>query len=789
MKGVWRWLFRGTLALLLLLALALAGAWIWQRSSLPQTEGTLALHGLKATVTVTRDQWGIPTIRAESEADALFALGFVHAQDRLFQMDFTRRLGAGRLSQVVGEATVSIDRLMRTLDLHRVAAANLQQLSPEARAALDSYVAGVNAYIDSHEGPWPMEFYILAYRPDVWTAADSLVWGRLMALQLSLNYGQELLRSELAPLLTPQEIQQLFPDYPADGPVATQDLARLDPDALRQLGSILPWMYGPKSASNAWALSSARSATGGALLANDPHLGLQEPGWWYLARLEFAGRVLAGATAPGVPYMVIGRNDTLAWSFTTTHGDTQDLFIETLDPTDAGRYLTKDGPQPFETRQENIAVDGGSPVRFTVRETYHGPVMNDALPETAKVVAENQVLTLAWTGLREDDRSGEALYRLNRATDVAEALEALRDLHSPQQSMILADAEGHITLTVPGRVPVRAKGDGTVPVPGANGEFDWTGFVPYEELPRLSDPASGQLVTANNKAVPDDYPHLIAAEWYFPTRAQRIAEVLRAKQVQDLQDMAALQYDSLSIGARELLPILLPMAAASGEAVDLLSRWDYVMDRDRPEPLIYSAWIKALEQRLLADQVGGMLPELVSVLTEQSVKALIRPDSLFCDDTTTADTIEDCAAAVRASLDDALQALSSLYGDDPADWRWGEAHRARFDHQFLQYVPLLGDLIAYDLPTNGGQDTVNRGASPLYQPMPGAFRHRHGAGLRAVFDMANPDASLFVIATGQSGNPLSPHYGDQAPLWQQGQSVTLAGTPPDQGETLTLNPR
>jgi len=415
--------------------------------------------------------------------------------------------------------------------------------------------------------------------------------------------------------------------------------------------------------------------------------------------------------------------------------------------------------------------------------------MNDALPETAKVVAENQVLALAWTGLREDDRSGEALYRLNRATDVAEALEALRDLDSPQQSMILADAEGHIMLTVPGRVPVRAKGDGTLPVPGATGEYDWTGFVPYEELPRLSDPASGQLVTANNKAVPDDYPHLIAAEWYFPTRAQRIAEVLKAKPVQSVQDMAALQYDSLSIGARELLPILLPMAAASGKAVDLLAHWNYVMDRNRPEPLIYSAWIKALERRLLADQVGSLLPELVSVMTEQSVKSLIAPDSQFCDDITTKESVEDCASAVRASLDDALQALDSLYGDDPADWRWGEAHRARFDHQFLQYVPVLGDLVAYELPTDGGQDTVNRGGSPFYPPMPAAFRHRHGPGLRAVFDMANPDASLFVIATGQSGNPLSSHYGDLAPLWQQGQSVTLAGTPLDQGETLTLNPR
>jgi penicillin amidase len=525
-------------------------------------------------------------------------------------------------------------------------------------------------------------------------------------------------------------------------------------------------------------------------MANDPHLGLQAPGWWYLARLEFDGRVLAGATAPGVPYMVIGRNETLAWSFTTTHGDTQDLFIETIDPADPARYLTHEGPQAFETRQETITVDGAEPVRFTARQSYHGPVVSDALLRSADFLPDNQVLALAWTALREDDRSGEALYRLNLATDVEQALVALRDLHSPQQSMILADTRGRIVLTVPGRVPIRARGDGLMPVPGANGEYDWTGFVPYDELPRLADPASGQLVTANNKAVPDDYPYLIAAEWHFPSRAERIAEVLSAKAVHSPEEMAALQSDSLSVGARSLVPQLLaltgehPPAAA---ALGLLQGWDFTMDRDRPEPLIYSAWIMALEQRLLADQVGDLLPELMSG-SEQRLTALLGDDSLFCDDRTTEAT-EDCATAVIAALDQALEALVALYGEEPSEWRWGEAHLARFDHPVLGFVPVVGDLVAYELPSDGGQDTVNRGGSSFQVPLPEAFRHRHGAGLRAVFDMANPDASLFVTATGQSGNPLSAHYGDLAPLWQQGESITLEGTAVGEGETLTLEPR
>jgi len=791
MRRFWRWVGGGFLVLLLLLALALFGAWIWQQGSLPTTEGSLALRGLKAPVTVTRDGWGIPTIRAESEGDALFALGFVHAQDRLFQMDMTRRLGEGRLSQVLGEATVQVDRVMLTLGLYDVARANLRQLSPEARAALDSYVAGVNAYLDTNEGPWPMEFYFLSYRPRVWTAVDSLVWGRLMALQLSLNYGQELLRAQLVPVLSEAELRQLYPPYPANAPVATEDLAALNErQVFRALAEALPWMIGPKSASNAWALAPGRSSTGGALLANDPHLGLQAPGWWYLARLEFGGRVLAGATAPGIPYMVIGRNDTLAWSFTTTHGDTQDLFVETVDPDDPARYLTREGPRPFQTRQETIVVDGAESVRFTVRQTYHGPVISDALSHRIGFLPDNQVLTLAWTALLEDDRSGEALYRLNHAADVEQALVALRDLHSPQQSVILADAQGRIMLTVPGRVPIRARGDGMLPVPGANGEYDWVGFVPYDELPRLADPASGQLVTANNKAVPDAYPYLIAAEWYFPSRAERIAEVLSAKAVHSPDEMVALQSDSLSVGARRLVPLLLAMAGAhapAAAALELLQQWDFVMDRERPEPLIYSAWIMALEQRLLRDQVGDLLPEVMTG-SEQRLEALLGEDSLFCDDRATPET-EDCAGAVLAALDEALAALVGLYGEAPADWRWGEAHVARFDHPVLGFVPVVADIVAYQLPSDGGQDTVNRGGSSFIAPIPDAFRHRHGAGFRAVFDLQDPDASRFVIATGQSGNPLSPHYGDLAPLWQRGESVTLTGTPTGGGETLTLNPR
>lgn len=779
-----RWLLRGLLIALLLVLVAAGGAWLWQQGSLARLQGELRLAGLAAPVEVSFDADAIPTIRAESEADAVFALGYLHAQERLFQMDFMRRLGSGRLAEVVGEPMLRLDKIMRTLGLHRVAAANLEAMSAEGRAALEAYAAGVNAYITGHEGPWTAEFYALGYAPEPWTPADSLLWGRLMALQLSGNYSEELRRAQLALQLTPEELRQFYPGYPADAPIATQDFAALERrGVLEGLALALPWEVGPKDASNVWSVAPARSLTGGVLLANDPHLSLQAPGHWYLARIETPGLTLAGATAPGVPYMVIGHNGSLAWTFTTTHSDTQDLFIETLDPADPTQYLTREGPRPFRTREETIRVADGHDVTITVRETYHGPVMSDVVEDSATVLREGQVIALAWPALEADDRSGDGLYLLNRAKTVPEGLAALRFLHTPQQTMVLADIFGQMTLIAPGRVPIRASGDGLLPVSGAEGLHDWIGWIPYEDLPRLDSPPSGQLVAANNKQVPDDYPYLIAAEWYLPTRAERIAEVLKAQPVWSPEQMLALQMDSLSIGARDLMPRLLAAAGGQSEAeaaLALLREWDFVMDRDLPQPLIYSAWLQALERNLLATKIdAALLPQLLYG-NEQRVEALLAPDSLFCEG--------DCDAVIRRSLDEALTALVKAYGEEPAKWRWGKAHVARFDHPIFGFVPVVNTWTAYQVQSNGGQDTVNRGAGNFAAPLPEAFRHRHGPGLRAVFDLANLDQSLFITATGQSGNIFSPHYGNLAQRWADGQALRLPGGSGPESTTLRLLP-
>ncbi len=468
-----RWTYRGLIGLVVLAVVAVAGGYLWLRGSLPMTEGRIAAAGLEAPVEVLRDADGVITIRAESLRDAYFAVGYAHAQDRLWQMDFMRRSAAGRLSEVVGPATLWLDRFMRGLGLYRVAEANVAHLGLEARAVLEAYAAGVNAFLAAPGGPWPPEYYLLRYRPEPWRPADSIVWGRLMALQLSGNWRDEIRRARLAKDLTEAQIAFLWPEYPTDGPISTGGLLGPQPseraDAPTQLREILPWQWMPKSASNSWVLSGERTASGMPILANDPHLSLRSPGTWYLVRIETPDQALAGATAPGVPFVIVGHNGRVAWGFTTTESDTQDLFIERLSGPGPGSYDTPEGPRPFEVRNEIIEVRGQAPETLSIRSTRHGPVLSDFLPEAAQIAGAGQVVALAWPALMPDDGAGDAFVALARARDAAEVVSALRDFHSPQQNIVYADSAGSIGLIAPARVPLRRKGDGRRPVPGWSG--------------------------------------------------------------------------------------------------------------------------------------------------------------------------------------------------------------------------------------------------------------------------------------------------------------------------------
>ncbi|MCK6451722.1 MAG: penicillin acylase family protein [Alphaproteobacteria bacterium] len=786
-------MLRGLAIVLALIAVAtasaLGGFYLYLRSGLPLVAGEIALAGLAAPVTVGRDPVGVPYIAARSEADAWYALGFVHAQDRLWQMDFQRRIGAGRLSEIMGPATIGFDRFMRTLGLYRVAEANLAHLSPPVRAALDAYAAGVNAFLATRHGALPPEFLLLRYAPEPWTPADSLVWGRMLALQLSDNMRHELLRARLARRLPPKQLADLYPNTTRREAPVTLAGALAD-----DLWAALPHEVLGVGASNEWVLAGQHSAGGKPILANDPHLRFGMPNLWYLARLEAPGLALTGATIPGVPFFVLGHNGRVAWGMTTTHSDTQDVFVERLDPGDPERYLVPAGSAAFAARAETILVRGGEPVELVVRETRHGPVVTDVLGGAREVAGGGgqQVLALAFTGLAPDDRTAEALYRLNRAQDWESFLAALADFHSPQQNVAYADTAGNIGFAVAGRTPVRRHGDGRLPAPGWSGEYDWTGWLPAEALPRAFNPPGGIVVNANNKPGPDSTTAPLGSDWDHTYRARRILDLLSVEPRQSVESAAAMQMDAVSLAARDLLPFLVqvePHDDRGRRAILLLKSWDGRMDRRRAEPLIFAAWLRELNRLLYADELGPLFPDYWGFRPDV-VELMLTQRREWCDDVTTP-ARETCEERIATALDRALAWIQRHHGRSPGEWRWGDAHQATFSHPVLGKLWLVRRWSDLVLPSDGDAFTINRGLGAIGDDDE-PFAHLHGASFRAVYDLADLDNSRFMQPTGQSGHPLSSHYSDLGRRWRDGRTVRIPAQyqpgPREKASVLTLKP-
>lgn len=754
----------------MLVLLLAGGGYLALRSSLPSTDGRIAVAGLHAEVTIARDADGIPTVTATDDEDAAFGLGYAHAQDRLFQMELQRRFGAGRLAELFGEAAVPIDTQMRVLGLYRAAEAAWPKLSPAVRRGIEAYDAGVNALLATRGLLLPPEFVLLRSKPEPWKPADTLVWGKLMDFQLGGNYRGELLRARMAQTVSADDLAFLYPDYPKDAPTT---LAALTPLYRRlPLGpfyAALPEALGPHYASNNWVVDGAHSASGKPLLANDPHLAFNAPGFWYLARLKTPEREIAGATAAGTPLVIVGHNDKIAWGFTTTTADIEDLFIEKLDPSDPARYMTPEGSAAFATRQETITVRDAAAVSLTVRSTRHGPVVSDMLP--ARTFDPGYVVALSATFLDDSDLSAQAIWDIDRADDWPGFRDALKNLVGPPQNIVYADTGGTIGFIAAGRIPVRKNGEGWLPVPGWTGEYDWQGYVPFDELPQETNPASGHFVSANNKIVPDSYPHFISRDWDLPFRAERIEEMLAATPRQSPDASAEIQADTLSIMARRLVPLMTriaPSTEMAREAVQRLQQWDFHMDADKVEPLLFTAWLRAFSRSVLTARLGDAAADYWD-LRPAVMEAVLTQRRDWCEDRKQAaretSGRDACGTRLAATLDQAIEELRKTYGDEMTLWQWGRAHIAYFPNAVFERVPLLRDWLRVTIPTPGGYDTVNRGPS-LIRDEAHPYEQRFGAGLRIVTDMAAPAESRMMIAPGQSGNPLSGHYADLLPRWR-----------------------
>lgn len=758
-----------------------AAAVLWHRLArrpLPQVKGTIEVPELRGRVRARRDRWGVPHIEAGDREDLYFAQGYCHGQDRLWQMDFYRRVVEGRVAEMAGEEGLAVDRLMRTLGIRRIAEREETELEPELRARLERFCAGVNAAArDVRALPFEMQVLRLGFEP--WRPVDILSLGKLLAFGLSTNWERELLRSDMLRELGPELTARLDPVYPAGNPVVDQSpfsgegmpLVEQIDAVRRSIG-----LAAEASGSNNWAVGGERSATGSPLIAGDPHLPPSMPGIWYEVELRHGERFVRGASMPGMPGIYMGQNNDVCWTFTNVMADVQDLFVERIE---GDRYLFEDEWRPLQTAREEIVVKGREPVVLEVRSTHHGPIVNEALGAD-----EGEPLALAWQTLSEATAFA-GMFELLEIASGPELVAKLEGHTSPASNLIWADRHGSIGYKLIGRLPLRRGGCPDLPKPGWSGEYEWEGTVPYEELPALVDPESGYLVTANNRIVGDDYPHHITSEWLDGFRARRIEELIAATEKHDLESFAAIQTDDLSlpgVEAARRLSRLHPRGQRERSAIERLRSWDGRLDRETVAGTIYQAFLLRLAREVVRAAIGDRdlcerwldrndngftahstspwrwHSHLMSLWEEADEELIGRPwDELVLE-------------ALAGALDD----LADRFGPDPGGWRWGRVHEMKFPHPLGDANPLFDRLLNRRLRAGGAQETVSQIAYDPNDPYNAVW----APSWRMVADPTAPDRSRWQTFTGQSGHPASPHYDDLQAGWLEGRTQPMAGEGP-----------
>ena len=801
MAVVFRWLMRLATLLIVLSVIIMGGAYWLASRSLPDYDDTVVVPNLRDEVEIVRDNANVPHVFGQNDLDVYYGLGFAHAQDRLWQMITMRRTVQGRLSEVFGTTTVRIDRLLRRFDLYTLAVRSVDALDPKTRAALDAYAAGVNARLDQineqalGRGAPEMLLFDVPIAP--WRAADSVAMVKLMALQLSGHLDAEVKRARTSLALPDADrLADILPDAPGSGIAALPEYTSLFP-GLPQYADNIPLDDTPLSpfkpfdlagASNAWAAARDRSASGGTLIANDPHLGFTAPTIWYLARLELQSGGVIGGTIPGIPVVLTGRSAALGWGLTSSYADDQDVYVEELNPDNAEEYRTPDGFKRFEKRASIITVKDADPITLTLRWTDNGPVMPGSHYNLAAITPAGHVATLNWTALSDRDTSIAAAMALMEAKTVAQGIATGEDYIAPSQNLTLVDRDS-IALKTIGALPARDTGhqtQGRMPTPGWITQNRWQGVLPYASNPEFVSPRGGILGNTNNKTVDRPFPNHVSYLWGDTQRIQRWRSLMERRQVHTRESFIEAQLDTVSATARTLLPLIGSELWFTGEAAPegteesrrqraliLLAGWSGEMNEHMPEPLIYAAWVRALQERLIRDELGPLAQEFshVEPLFIERVFRDIDGASAWCDVLQSA-PVETCAEMARLALDDALIWIDETWGGELETLRWGDAHQATHDHQTLGDVPLLRYFVNIRQSTSGGDNTLLRGRTKGSGPDP--FLNVHGAGFRGVYDFADPDSSVFITSTGQSGHFLSRHYDDMAQLWRRGEYIPMS---------------
>lgn len=771
------------LPLLVLLALVLvAGALFYYylaTSSLPQVEGEVSLTGLMAPVHVLRDRFGIPHLYGQSADDLVRAQGFVHAQDRLFQMELARRIGQGTLADLLGRPALLVDRLVRRRGLPMAARAEMERMDPDARRLLDAYADGVNAYIEARKNDLPPEFRFLRRTPSPWSAHDSLAIAKWMSLILSSNGSAELLRARIAERVGLEEAYRVTGLTPPP-PEAAPPLLSFPPPAE-------PWPSGARSgASNAWVVSGDRSASTRPMLASDPHLELGVPAVWYEIQLTGGGLDVVGASLPGLPLVIIGHNERIAWGITALYADVQDYYVETLNPADPRQYAVGEQWEELRTTVETISVAGEEAVSLELARTRHGPVVSEA-------AGDGRVLVLRWDSLWRGD-TALALYRLNLAHGWGDFTEALRSLASPALAFVYADVEGNIGFFPSGDIPLRSGFDGTLPVDGALDAYEWQGSLAHEMKPILFNPQEGLIVTANHALVPDEAPYGLGRDQLAPFRADRITTLLSAQARHSLVDFVRIQADQYDASSESILKyaVALRADAEGGEpAIESLRRWSGQMSAGAA-PAIYQALYLRLLENTFKDELGEEVYRDFLDFVEQGHYAGIYPivddsGSAWWDDRATSE-VETRDGIFGRSLTQALEWLETRQGGDMDRWDWAALHAVQFQHPLGGVEPLGWLFNRGPVRFGGSTFTIANALVSLTDP----FAAPLGTSFRMVVDLGALESGLSAIPTGASGHPFSDHYFDQNETWRTGDSHPLFFIRSDVEAaleaTLTLNP-
>ncbi|MEX0968879.1 MAG: penicillin acylase family protein [Paracoccaceae bacterium] len=802
MLRLFRWLFISFIAVMVLAAIGLGMLWYLGSRSLPNYALNIEVAGLRAPIEIVRDAHAVPHVFAASDEDALFGLGYAHAQDRLWQMTLMRRTAQGKLSEIFGNQTLETDRLMRALDLYNISIAAVDLQSPQTLQMLNAYAAGVNAWLsyvrENARGRGAPEFFVLPTGIAPWTAADSIAVMKLMALQMTDKAALEVLRAQAALRLdNPARLDDLFPLLPGAPIRSVPEYAALFGTPAETYAQSTPPPFWPlrdvgtAGASNAWAALPVRTANQGAMLANDPHLPLSAPGTWMLARLELETGGVIGATIPGIPAILIGRSNTFAWGLTASYLDDQDLFFERVNPENPAEYLTEDGAIPFETRESVLNIKDAPPITLTLRWSGNGPIIPGNAFGLRDIRPAGHEFALSWTGLAVEDFSVAAAIDLMRAHSLDEGRRAVAGLTAPSLNIIMADT-AHIAMVSAGRMPARSPEHetlGRLPSAGWVGVNAWQGSFPVAANPAIQDPPGAIVLNTNNPVTEAPFPQHFSYDWGDGQRILRARDLLAARQFHSIESFVEIQNDTVSISARLLLPLMgrnlwfgdqdAPAnshGAQRREALGLLSQWNGNMSLHDAEPLIFAAWARALQRRILADELGQLAVHFrqVDPLFLERVLRDFNGASAWCDIAATIER-ETCGQMASLALDDAIYELQEAQGGAINRWRWGEAHQAFHENPVFGRMPVVGWFANIWHESSGGDQTLNRGVAIGTGSAP--YTNVHGAGFRMVVNMGNPDSSLYIAATGQSGHILSRHYDDLNPLWRRGDYLQMSLDP------------